>query len=197
MAHGKNKTGNKPMEGDLKSYRASFYDKDIKKPGIDFMDKQAKVYEKLKELNISYEVKHHQAAYTIEEMDNLGILDDDIVKNLFLRDDKGREHFLVVLPQDKKADLRSIRSQIGCRHLCFASEKRLEKYLNLTKGSVSPLGIINDSEGAVKVVIDRELTGKKRIGVHPNDNTATVYLSFDDLLHIIEANCNEILFVDI
>ncbi len=162
------------------------------------MDKKQKVFEKLNELNINYEVIYHEAVYTIEEIEELNILDKyEIVKNLFLRDDKGTEHFLVVLRKDKKADLRKLRAQIGSRHLSFASEQRLDKYLGLEKGSVSPMGIINDVQAQVKVIIDKDLSGKDNIGVHPNDNTATIILSFDDLIKVIENNGNKIIYADL
>ncbi|NLM76034.1 MAG: prolyl-tRNA synthetase associated domain-containing protein [Clostridiaceae bacterium] len=162
------------------------------------MDKIQKVLNKLDELDISYEIIRHKAVYTIEEMDELKELENyEIVKNLFLRDDKGKEHYLVVLMKDKRADLRNLRAQIESRHLSFASEKRLEKYLGLETGAVSPLGIINDSEAHVKVIFDKDLVGKENIGVHPNDNTATVILSFDDLVKVIEDNGNKVMYVDL
>jgi len=160
------------------------------------MDKIQKVLRKLDELNINYEIIRHKAVFTIEEVNELKELEKyEVVKNLFLRDDRGTEHYLVVMMKNKKADLRELRAQIKSRHLSFASEKRLEKYLGLEKGSVSPLGIINDTEAQVKIIFDKDLIGKENIGVHPNDNTATVVISFDDLKKVIEDNGNEIIYV--
>jgi Uncharacterized conserved protein len=162
------------------------------------VDKQEKVFMKLQELNIPYEVIHHPAVYTMEEIDEIGLNEEgDIVKNLFLRDDKGRNHYLVTLDKDKKADLVKLREQLGSTKLGFASAERLEKYLDLSKGAVSPLGIINDATRTVNMVFDKDLVGRERIGVHPNDNTATVYLSFDNLKKIIEKNGNRIIYVNI
>lgn len=162
------------------------------------VDKKQKVYDKLNELNIIYEIINHEAVNTIEDIEKLGIFDKyEIPKNLFLRDDKGTEHFLVVLRKDKKADLRNLRAQIGSRHLSFASEQRLNKYLGLEKGSVSPMGIINDVQAQVKVIIDKDLRGKDSLGVHPNDNTSTIIISFDDLIRVIENNGNRIIYADI
>ncbi|GAB6180919.1 hypothetical protein JCM14036_22380 [Desulfotomaculum defluvii] len=81
--------------------------------------------------------------------------------------------------------------------MSFASEGRLFKYLHLHKGEVTPLGIINDNEAFVEVVFDNDLVGKNKLGVHPNVNTATVWISFDDLKKIIEQNGNKIYFVTI
>jgi len=103
----------------------------------------------------------------------------------------------VVLGKDKKADLKELRKQLGSSALSFASEQRLEKYLMLSKGSVSPLGIINDTNREVEVAFDVELTTKEILGIHPNDNTATVLLSFADLKKVIEINGNTIKYVTV
>ncbi len=162
------------------------------------MSAQEKVFEKLNELNIKYEVMNHPAVFTIEEMDALSITEQgDVCKNLFLRDEKGKRHFLVVLDKDKKADLKDIQKQLGSTRLSFASAERLDKYLKLQKGEVTPLGVINDEEGSVEVVFDNDLTGKTKLGVHPNDNTATVWISFEDLKKVIDHNGNKIKYLNI
>jgi Ala-tRNA(Pro) deacylase len=147
-------------------------------------------------MNIAFEMKEHPAAHTIEEMESMGIC-DDVVKNLFLRDAKGARHFLVVLSKEKQGDMKKISEQLGCSRLSFASEERLLRCLKLTRGSVSPLGVLNDSDASVEVVFDKTLRGRKRVGVHPNDNTATVWLSFDDLHGIVRGNGNSIRFIDL
>lgn len=162
------------------------------------MDQKMKVYQKLKELKIEYSLTEHEAVYTIEEMDKLGISwEGDVVKNLFLRDAKGKRHFLIVLDKDKKADLEGIREQLASTALSFASEERLNKYLQLTKGAVSPLGILNDTDCMVEVYFDKDLVGREKLGVHPNDNTATLWISFDNLKRIIEATGHMIKYISI
>lgn len=162
------------------------------------MDKQQKVFQKLDELNITYEVTNHPPVYTIEEMDDLGISKHgDVCKNLFIRDAKGKRHFLVVLDKDKQADLKNIREQLGTTGLSFASEERLSKYLNLSKGAVTPLGVVNDEDHLVEVVFDRDLINKQKLGIHPNDNTATVWISFDNLKKLVENNKNTIHYLTI
>lgn len=162
------------------------------------MDNKTKALQKLEEMNVPYKIINHKAAYHVGDLDGIEFEHkDDVVKNLFLRDAKGKRHFLVVLEKNKKADLKSIRQQLDCSALSFASERRLDKYLKLTKGSVSPLGIINDTQSDVEVVFDKDLVDKDVLGVHPNDNTATILISFKDLEKIIRANGNKIYYVEI
>jgi Ala-tRNA(Pro) deacylase len=154
---------------------------------------QQKALNKLEALGIEYQLVHHPAAFTVEDMDRLNLAEyGDGCVNLFLRDDKGKRHFLLVMLSHKKADLKAIQNQLGCSRLGFASEERLFKYLGLHKGEVTPLGIINDRDAIVEMVLDKDLIGRKKLGFHPNDNTATVWLSFDDLVKLIEQNGNTI-----
>lgn len=160
------------------------------------MDRKEKVFEKLKELDIEYQVMNHRAVFTVEDMDELDITQyGDVSKNLFLRDVKGVRYFLVVLCKDKKADLKSIQKQLGCTRLSFASEEKLYKYLRLKKGAVTPLALINDPKAVVEVVLDTDLKGKNKLGFHPNENTSTVWISFDALNKFIEQNGNRVHFV--
>lgn len=158
-----------------------------------------KVLEKLQELNISYEEVEHVPVYTIEEMDALGNIfkNAKICKNLFLRDQKGKNHFLVVIPEEKRAPLAEISEKIGSTKLSFASEERLMKYLKLTPGAVTPLSVINDETNSVKVILDNELKKDNLIGVHPCVNTSTVLISPSDLEKYIKSVNNEIKYIDI
>lgn len=162
------------------------------------MDKKEKVLKKLDELNIHYKLIDHPAVYTIDTMDELHLnKNGHIVKNLFLKNSNGKKHYLVVLKGDKKADLKSIKSQINSTALSFASEERLEKYLGLSKGAVTPLGIINDEEHLVNIVLDEDLKNEEILGVHPNVNTSTVFISYNDLIKFINSFGNEIFYVNI
>ena len=146
----------------------------------------------LEEKNIPFEWVEHKAVFTIEEMEELGLESmDEIAKNLFLRDQKGKRHFLVVVKGLKQVNLKELGEKLGTK-LSFASEERLEKYLGLKKGAVTPLGILNDENCAVEVYMDEDLCKLERIGVHPNDNTASVYLSPADLLNIIKEHGNSL-----
>ena len=145
----------------------------------------------LEEKNIPFEWIEHKAVYTIEDMEELGLEDmNETAKNLFLRDQKGKRHFLVVIRADKQANLKELGEKLGVGKLSFASEERLEKYLGLKKGAVTPLGILNDENCVVEVFFDEDFIGMDKIGVHPNDNTASVYLKTEDVLNIIREHGN-------
>jgi len=155
------------------------------------MNARQKVYRHLETAGLSYKVSEHPPVYTIEEMERLE-LDrlGGIVKNLFLCDAKGKRHFLVMMRQDKKVDLKELQGKIGSTPLRFASPERLEKHLGLEKGAVSPFGVLNDQEHAVEVVVDEDLKGFDLLGVHPNDNTATVWIAYADLEQVIKGQGN-------
>ncbi len=158
------------------------------------------VEEKLKALAIHYDIVDHPAAYTVEDMERLGIFgsgDGLGCKNLFLRDGSGKNHFLVVVREDKQVDLKALRHQLGCSRLSFGSPERLMKYLGLTPGAVSPLGVLNDQDRAVVVAFDRDLVGQPRLGFHPNDNTATAWISYGDLMKVLEDHGNQVRLLDL
>jgi Ala-tRNA(Pro) deacylase len=151
-----------------------------------------KVIDLLNNENIEYKLIEHEAMYTIDQMVQAGLTDGyAICKNLFLRDYKGLNHYLVILLENKKADLKALALKLGSSRLSFASENRLNQYLKLKKGAVSPFGIINDSFHEVTLVIDKDLKQQEKVGFHPNDNTATVILSYEDFNKIIGKFENE------
>ena len=149
-----------------------------------FGKEEVKVF--LKEKGIPFRWVEHKAVYTIEEMEELGLEKmEETAKNLFLRDQKGKNHFLVVIRADKQANLKELGEKLGGVRLSFASEERLEKYLGLQSGLVSPFGLLNDTSKSVIFVSNKNLPLSAIIGIHPNDNTATVWLTFGDLLALL------------
>ena len=151
-------------------------------------ESKSRVFALLDKMGIPYNVENHAAVFTIEDMEGLQMEHiDKVAKNLFVRDDKKRNYYLLVIQKDKSANLKELQQQIGCRRLSFASEEDLGKYMGLHKGEVTPFGILNDSSNAVTVIIDKDLESYDFIGVHPNDNTATVWISVRDLVKIIES----------
>ena len=154
----------------------------------------------LQELGMHYELLTHKPVYTIEDMDTLDkkiFKGAEICKNLFLRDQKGKRHFLVILCSEKKADMAKIQEQVLSTRLSFASSERLMKYLKLEPGHVSPMGLINDVEKKVEVLIDKDLKNKKLLAVHPNTNEASILITYEDLMKFIKAMGNDYEFIEL
>ena len=142
------------------------------------------LYEVFNELNIKYEEVAHQKVMTVEEAMNIENMIEGIgSKSLFLTDKK--KYYLVVLEENKRADIKELMSVIGCKRLSFASSERLKEVLDLEEGSVTPLGIINDKDNKVVLLIDKDLKDNKLL-FHPNINTKTMSISYDDLIKFIE-----------
>lgn len=161
-------------------------------------EKELKVYEVLESLNIEYTRIEHPPVLTVDDaLKYWSELEGSQCKNLFLRNQKGKTHYLVVMQESKRADMSKLVSQIGDGKLSFASEKRLEKYLGLQTGAVSPFGLINDEEHVVEVIIDKDLKKSKRINFHPNVNTATIGLSYTDFEKFLKAQTNNIEYINI
>lgn len=119
-------------------------------------------------------------------------------KNLFLRDDKKRNYYIITVKGDKRVDLKEFRKKNNTRPLSFASEDDLMNIMNLIPGSVTPLGVLNNKETKVKVFIDEDFVKSPGlIGIHPNDNTATVWLKTEDLIDIIKEHGNQVNLVKI
>lgn len=139
----------------------------------------------LNDRGCQYTISEHPAVFTIDELYDYDIPDRErIAKNLFLRDDKKRAYYLISIEGSAKADLKELRRILSSRPLSFASEDDLMKYLKLSKGEVTPFGALNDDEHKVIVRISSFFRGGM-IGIHPNTNTATVFLNADDLISIL------------
>lgn len=154
------------------------------------------IYDLLNKLNIPFQEVEHPAVYTVNDAEQLQIdLPGMEVKNLFLGDRKDkRKYYLYCLPAYKRADLKGLRNEIGSGALTFASEGDLYEKMSLTHGSVTPLGLINDQDHNVVLLIDRELEGKT-VWVHPNVNTKTMSITMDDILRIAKNLGTQVIFV--
>ena len=144
------------------------------------------IYALLKQENIPFEKADHPAVYTIDGMKDLHLPNEDAVaKNLFVRDKKKKNYYLITLREDKQCDLKALQEKVGCpKALGFASAEDLERILGLIPGSVTPLGALNDEERMVKVYIDHSFAGQM-IGMHPNDNTASIWMQTDVLMELL------------
>ena len=156
------------------------------------------VVARLTELAIAFARHEHPAVATVDEAaEHWADIDATHCKNLFLRNQKGSRHYLVVLTASKKADLRAVAAQIGDGKLSFASPERLMTHLALTPGSVSPFGLIHDREHTVRVVLDRDFQTATRLAFHPNINTATFVIAAADFTRFLEACGNPVQHVTI
>jgi len=160
-------------------------------------DLERAVYAKLDELGITVERYEHPPAFTVDEArEHWAAIDATHCKNLFLRNQKGTRHYLVILEASKTADLRAVSDQLGDGKLSFASPERLMTHLGLTPGSVSPFGLINNKDHQVCVALDRDLKHAARVSFHPNINTVTLTLTFTDFERFLAACGNPVRFVD-
>ena len=134
-------------------------------------------------------VRHeHPPVMTVEESLRLvPKLPGAKTKNLFLRDKKGRRHFLVTVPHDVAVDLGALGASLGVGGVGFASAERLQKHLGIKPGSVSLLGLVNDEAHAVEFVIDRLLWEAEAVQAHPLTNTATMVVAHADLERFLAA----------
>lgn len=160
------------------------------------MDKLA-IYQLLDTQKIPYEKTEHPAVFNMEELSAIHLPHPEWdAKNLFVRDDKKRNYYLITVKGDKRVDLKEFRRQHGLRALSFASAEDLLAILGLIPGAVSPLGVLNDTERRVHVYLDREFAGSM-IGVHPNNNTATVWMQADDLAALLRQHGNDVTYTDL
>ena len=153
------------------------------------MTKQ-ETYDYLRAHGVDFEITEHKAVFNMEECADLHLpYPESEAKNLFIRDDKHAHYYLITVKADKRVNLKDFRRAHGTRPLTFASPEELLDQLKLTPGSVTPLGLLADEEHRVDFFLDRDfLLPPDRIGVHPNDNTATIWLSAQALVNVLKEN---------
>ena len=161
-------------------------------------EQEQQVAECLDALGIPYERHEHPPVATAEEGEvHWRGIDAVHSKNLFLRNQKGDRHYLLVVIHSKRVDLRAVASQIGDGKLSFASPDRLMRHLGVTPGSVSPFGLIHDRARHVRVFLDREIAQAERVSFHPNINTVTLVLGRPDLDRFLAAQGHAVRYVDV
>ena len=159
-------------------------------------DVRSAVFDTLRALDIPYDLFEHPPVFTAEEAaEHWKDIPGAAVKNLFLRNKKGDRHYLVILGIEKQADLRRLVKVIGDDRLSFGSPERLMKYLGVTPGSVSPFGLIHDTDRVVRVIVDSDLRAVDRLIFHPNDNTASVTIKGRDFLKFLEGRGNAVRWI--
>ena len=152
--------------------------------------------EALDGLGVEYSLEEHVAVFTMEESDALGLRRDGSVKNLFICDKPRRRFFLVTVLGNKKINLKELQDKLSAGRLGFVSEERLESMLGVKSGAVSPLGVLNDAEKKVEVVFDSCIQNLEKVGIHPNDNTATVWMRPEDLERVVRENGNPLVYIE-
>ena len=151
------------------------------------MKGQQIVYDFLNINNISYEYIEHPAAPTIDiAKQYIGGEDVVLCKNLFFRNHKGNKHYLVIMDSSHQMDIHDIEKQLHQGKLSFASPERMMKYLGVTPGSVSLFTLLNDINHEVILFIDESLKLTKKVSFHPNDNTASLIITSEDMLKVID-----------
>ena len=140
---------------------------------------------------IDYDVIEHPAVFNMAEVATIQLPHPEAdAKNLFVRDDKKLHYYMITVQGDKRVDLKQFRKQHGLRSLSFASADDLMSIMGLIPGAVTPLGLLNDQEKRVELYLDDAFS--ELIAVHPNDNTATVWMKTTDLIRILTGHGNKV-----
>lgn len=146
------------------------------------MDKEIRAYDLLDSLNISYQRVDHEAAMTMEACAGMDqILGTKICKNLLLCNRQETDFYLLLLPGDKPFKTKFLSAQIGSARLSFAKPEYMEKYLDITPGSLSVLGLMNDHDNKVRLLIDEDVLKNEYFACHPCINTSSLKMKTSDL----------------
>lgn len=163
------------------------------------LPKEERVYDLLERLGVPFERVDHDAVGTIEgcaEIEKL--LDIEICKNLFLRNSKGDQYYLLMLPGGKHLVTKDLAKKIGSTRLSFGTPEKMEEYLDINPGSVSVLGLMNDHGNNIQFLVDNDIKKWEYFGCHPCINTSSLKIKTADLFSkILPAVGHEPVFVDI
>ncbi len=148
------------------------------------INKRQKVFELLDGLGIQYRLQEHEAVFTVAESST--VLSEKVpVKSLLVREEKGDRVWMVIMRGDERLDMKRLASDLGVKKLTFVRPEQVESYIGVKPGSVSLFGLLNDAENKIEVIIDERLMSEHELGFHPNDNTATIFISPKDIDRII------------
>jgi Ala-tRNA(Pro) deacylase len=157
---------------------------------------QQELYDLFEKLGISFEYHEHPPVATIEDAKiHWSNLNSGRCKNIFFRNHKGDRHYLVILEHLRQLNIRDLEQRLRQGKLTFASDQRLNKYLGLEPGSVSPFGLINDRDHHVHLFIDEKLNESERLSFHPNVNTASLVVNKSDFLKFLNYLGNRYEFI--
>ncbi len=162
------------------------------------MTEREKVIHYVEALGIKFEMYEHPPLPTIEEaLEYWSDIRATHCKNLFFRNHKGNRHYLVILDHSRQLEIHDLEKRLKQGKLSFASEERMIKYLGVKPGSVSIFGLINDTGNHVHVFLDEMLKEAERISFHPNDNSATMVISFNDFEKFLNACGNSFEYLEL
>ena len=163
------------------------------------LEKEMRVYDLLDSLGIEYERTDHIAAMTMEDCLEIDrILEVVICKNLFLCNRQKTKFYLLMMPGDKVFKTKDLSSAIGSSRLSFADPADMEKYLDITPGSVSVMGLMNDRENHVQLIMDRPVVEGEMLGCHPCVNTSSLRMKTADVMEkFLPAVHHEAIIVDL
>ncbi len=147
------------------------------------LEKEIRVYDFLDRLGIEYERTDHEPADTMEACNKIdAVLGTLICKNLFLCNRQKTDFYLLIMPGNKPFKTKDITAPLGCSRLSFASPEYMEKFLDITPGAVSVMGLMNDTENNVRLVVDRAVFDDETFGCHPCVNTSSLKLKTKDII---------------
>ena len=153
------------------------------RPTDERLEKENRVYDLLEELSIPFVRIDHDAMNTIDECQDVDkFLGVEICKNLFLCNSQKTKFYLLLMPGHKKFKTKVLSKQIGSARLSFADDDHMKEFLGLTPGSVSIMGLMNDPENHVKLLIDSDVLKDEYFGCHPCINTTSMKLKTSDIM---------------
>ena len=147
-------------------------------------DREIRVYDLLDQLGISYVRTDHEHADTMEACNAIdAVLDVTMCKNLFLCNRQKTNFYLLLMPGEKPFKTKELSAQIGSARLSFASAEDMEKYLNIRPGAVSVMGLMNDHDNQVQLLVDEDILKEEYLGCHPCVNTSSLKVRTEDVFH--------------
>lgn len=168
------------------------------RPADDRIPQELAIYDELERQGISFDRVDHDHADTMEDCRKIEeVLSAKICKNLFLCNRQQTEFYLLMMPGEKPFKTKYLSAQLGCSRLSFADDGHMAACLNTVPGSVSALELLFDTEGRVRLVIDRELLADPYYSGHPGISTSTVRLTREELLRYVEGVGHPPIYIDL
>ena len=163
------------------------------------LEREVRVYNLLDKLGIEYERTDHEEANTMEKCNEIDkILDTIICKNLFLCNRQQTEFYLLMMPGDKPFKTKYITKQLGCSRLSFAPSEKMLEYLDIKPGAVSIMGLMNDKDNKIQLVIDKPVVESETLGCHPCVCTSSLKFKTKDIIEkFLPAVHHEPIIVDL